>query len=192
MAAALHKPRVDWRLTLDSPDTLDLLTERDMKRYRTQRRLIGPVYNINNIRKYESALDDVLKKAVAQIKALQGAEVDLKQWMHMIIVECLGAVCLSWSPKFLLNQSDGGTGDQGYLGWRRKSVFGLFPMAVIAESYSRWLGRKFADLWGLTYITPPGFKPFFVVSHIVSSLAKGMCNLLTIITSMFRDRLLKG
>lgn len=175
LATALLKPKLDGFFRLQSPDTLDLLAERDMKRYRMQRRLIGPVYNTNNLKKYEEAVDTVLERVVEQIRTLNGAEVDLKEWMHIITVECLGAVSLSWTPGYLKDKSDGASGKHAYLGWRRKSVFGLFPAAVIAESrpgqLSKSFGRAFGVLWGVTYHTPKeGFKPFFPVSTYVGGL----------------------
>ncbi|KAK7715838.1 hypothetical protein SLS63_011253 [Diaporthe eres] len=162
MATELLKPKLDTRLGIQSPDTLDLLAERDMKRYRLQRRLIGPIYHTNNVKRYEAAVDAVLLRVVDQLRALGGAEVDLKEWMHIITVECLGAVSLSWSPGYLAEKSDGASGKHAYMGWRRKSVFGLFPLAVIIEPLSRHFGRAFSVLWGVTYHTPKeGFRPFF-------------------------------
>ena len=152
------------------PDTLDFLSERDMQRYRLQRRLIGPTYHPSNLKKYEGAIDTVLRDAVAQLIALDGTDVDLKQWMHIITVECLGAIVLSWSPGYIKAMTDGGTSSHAYLGWRRKSVFGIFPLAVIAETYSRILGRLFAKLWVIRYRTPKGFKTFFTVRLCTSPL----------------------
>jgi hypothetical protein len=164
VATSLSKPTVDWRLAIRYPDTLDLLSERDMKRYRLQRRLIGPVYQTSNLKRYEGAVDEVINRFISQLGLLDGAELDLKEWMHILVVECLGAVALSWSPGYLKSQSDGGSSDHSYLGWRRKSVFGLFPFAVVGEALSKSFGRSFASLWGVTYRTPAGFKPFFPVS----------------------------
>ncbi|KAJ0114150.1 hypothetical protein J7T55_007984 [Diaporthe amygdali] len=162
IATELLKPRLDARLRIQSPDTLDLLAERDMKRYRLQRRLIGPIYHTNNVKRYEAAVDTVLLRVIDQLRALDGSEVDLKEWMHIITVECLGAVSLSWSPGYLADKSDGASGKHAYMGWRRKSVFGLFPLAVILEPLSKHFGRAFSVLWGVTYHTPKeGFKPFF-------------------------------
>ncbi|KAJ9142437.1 Cytochrome P450 [Pleurostoma richardsiae] len=161
LATTLNKATVDSRLRICSPDTLDLLSERDMKRYRLQRRLIGPLYQASHLRRYEPAVDAVLARLVAAIRATAGAEVDLRTWMHIAVVECLGAVCLSWSPGWLKAGSDGGAAEHGQMGWRRKSVFGLFPAAAVAESYSRGFGRAFAAVWGLRYKSPKGFKSFF-------------------------------
>ena len=164
VSTALTRPRVNWHLQPWFPDTLDLLSERDMKRYRLQRRLIGRVYNPSNVIRHEKAVDDVLDRAVASLAKLTGAQVDLKEWMHIITVECLGACVLSWSPGMLDQGSDGGTLQHSYQGWRRKSVFGLFPLMKRLEYWSADLGRYFAALWGVTFRTPPNFKPFFPVS----------------------------
>lgn len=150
-----------------------------MKRYRLQRRLIGTTYHISNLKKHEDAIDAVLRKAVAQLKALNGAEVDLKQWMHIIVVECLGAVVLSWSPGYIKDKSDGGTGMHAYRGWRLKSVYGLFPWAPVMATYSKALGRAFSKLWGLTYWTPKGFKTFFTVSSSAYYLSEPSTDLST-------------
>ena len=98
MATALSKPHIDWHLNPEFQDNLDLLSERDVRRYRLQRRLIGPVYQTSNLVQYEAAIDEVLARSIAKLKTLNGARVELNEWMHIIAVECLGAVVLSWSP----------------------------------------------------------------------------------------------
>lgn len=163
MATALTKPRVDWKLQPHFPDTLDLLSEPDRKRYRLQRRLVGPSYNISNLKQHEGAIDGVIARTIDQLRSLDGATVDLKEWMHIIAVECLGVAVLSWSPGLLKNKSDGGSGGHSYLGWRKKSVFGLFPTVVLLDCMSKYFARPFSYFWQLTYPPPPGFKPFFTV-----------------------------
>ncbi|KAH6692510.1 cytochrome P450 76C2 [Plectosphaerella plurivora] len=169
LATVLQSPTIDHGLNLHFADTLDLLSERDIGRYRLQRRLIGPLYQTARVKKYEKAVDNVLERVVAQIRSLDGAEVDLKEWMHIIAVECLGAIVLSWSPGYLKDKTDWGTSTHGYRSWRRKSVFGLFPNIVKAEILSRDVGRFFANVWGLTFKTEKGFKPFFTGVYRVSS-----------------------
>ncbi|KAL2162592.1 hypothetical protein VTH06DRAFT_7506 [Thermothelomyces fergusii] len=161
LATALNKPRLDWKLRPHFPDTLDFLSEFDVRRYRMQRRLIGPLYQASSIRRFDAAVDRVIAAAITELKALDGAEVDLKEWMHIIAVECLGAVVLSWSPRYIQTRSDGGTSTQSYLGWKRKSVFGLFPTITRLSFISKTLSRAFAIFWGVTFKTPKGFKPFF-------------------------------
>ncbi|KAI5360222.1 putative cytochrome P450 [Septoria linicola] len=161
LATSLNRPKFDTALKLSVPGSLDLLSERDMDRYRLQRRLIGPLYSMHNIQKFEKAVDDVLAKVVVQLKDINGAELDFKMWMHIIAVECLSAIVLSYSPGYLKAKNDFGSSHHAYLNWRRKSVFGLFRWAVIAESYSKTTGRWFARLWRVTFVTPAPFKPFF-------------------------------
>lgn len=95
---------------------------------------------------------------------MKGAAFDMKEWMHILAVESLGAVVLSWSPGMLKAGTDRDTSNQSYLGWRRKSVFGLFPLITKLDVDYKWIGRVFGTLWGVTHQTPKGFKPFFPVS----------------------------
>lgn len=166
MATALSKPTLDWQLNAHFSDTLDFLSEFDTKRYGLQRRLIGPVYLTSNIKRFEAAVDVVIQATISELRALNGAEVDLKEWMHIIAVECLGAMVLTWSPGYIKNRSDGGTSTQSYLGWKRKSVFGLFPAITKISFFSKTFGRFFSDIWGVTFTTPKHFKPFFTVSGV--------------------------
>lgn len=134
-----------------------------MKRYRQQRRLIGPVYRPDSVIKLEPAIDAVLDRTIAKLKRMDGAELNLKRWMHMLVVECLGAAVLSWSPGMLKQETDWYTSEHAYLGWRRKSVFGLFPLMAKMQYISRPVNRWFSNLWGVTHEPPAGFRPFFPV-----------------------------
>ena len=166
VATVLNKPTMDWQFNLHFADTLDLLSEFDVKRYRLQRRIVGPMYQSYHIRRFEPAVDDVIRRVISRLRALDGAEVDLKEWMHIIVVECLGAVVLSWSPGYIRDGSDGGTSAQSYMGWKRKSVFGLFPLVTTVAFFSKNLARLFSNAWGVTFKTPKNFKPFFTVSFL--------------------------
>ncbi|CAK7210318.1 hypothetical protein SCUCBS95973_000738 [Sporothrix curviconia] len=181
ISTVLFHPVTDWRRPFDLafPDTLDLLSERDMKRYRKQRRLIGPAYHETNMAKFGPAIDAVLIRAVAELRSLGGARIDLKEWMHIIAVECLGAVVLSWSPGLLKAHSDAGSSSAGYYNWRRKSVFGLFPALVVADFHSGGGGpvlRAFTALWRLAYDSDPGAKSFFpaVSQRIAARVRKAL------------------
>lgn len=134
-----------------------------MYRYRLQRRLIGRVYRTDNAVRHERAVDQVMDAVTKKFTSMKGEGIDLKEWMHIIAVECLGALVLSWSPGMLSAGTDRDTSNQSYLGWRRKSVFGLFPMITKLEVNHKWIGRIFGVLWGVTFQTPKGFKPFFPV-----------------------------
>ncbi len=124
---------------------------------------MGPLYQMSNLKKYEGKIDAVLHDIVARLRSLAGAEVDLKEWMHIIAVECLGAVVLSWSPGYAQAMSDGGSGAHTYKSWRKKSVLGLFPLAALAEGHSKLLTRLLGILCGVSHKVPENFKPFFPV-----------------------------
>ncbi|PFH57175.1 hypothetical protein XA68_15404 [Ophiocordyceps unilateralis] len=161
LATCLTRPTLDWRLRLHFSDTLDLLSERDMKRYRLQRRLIGQVYRASNVAKFEEALDRVLDRVVETLDTQRGADLNLDEWMHVVVVECLGACVLSWSPGMLREQTDCGSLAHSYQGWRRKSVFGLFPLAAKLALLHPEVDRLLGKLWGVTWEKPVGFKNFF-------------------------------
>ncbi|GKT41263.1 cytochrome P450 monooxygenase sdnT [Colletotrichum spaethianum] len=180
LSTALQRPDITYTPlpTFTSPDTLDLLSERNTQRYRLQRRLVGPLYQTSYLKRHEPALDAVLGRVIATLRSLDGAEIDLKEWMHIIAVESLSAVVLTWSPNYLRDKTDHSSSSHGYMGWRRKSIFGLFPLAVKLELLSKTFGRTFANLWRVTYKTPKNFKPFFTgvyrqVSRRVTSALAG-------------------
>ncbi|KAL7923758.1 cytochrome P450 [Trichoderma austrokoningii] len=161
LATSLILPKIDYFLRPHFVDSLDLLSERDMKRYRLQRRLIGRVYQTSSVAKFEAAVDDVIKQVITRLKALDGAELDLKEWMHIIAVECLGASVLSWSPGLLKAGTDWGSSGHSYLGWRRKSVMGLFPTMTKLTMCTNLFEWVFRDVWNLKYTAPPNFRAFF-------------------------------
>lgn len=135
-----------------------------MKRYRLQRRAIGRVYSMANVLNHEAAIDAAIKLATQKLASLKGEELDLREWMHIIAVECLGASVLSWSPGLLRDGQDGGTLMHSFKGWRRRSLFGVFPGMKKLEQWSPGLGRMFASLWGVVHKPPGDFRPFFPVS----------------------------
>ncbi|CAI6094878.1 unnamed protein product [Clonostachys chloroleuca] len=161
LGTTLSKPVVDWKLQVHSVDSLDLLSERDMKRYRMQRRLIGPVYRPANVARHEASIDRALGQVLSRFREMNGREFDLKEWVHITVVECLGASVLSWSPGMLKKNTDWATSTHSYQGWRRKAVFGIFPLAAKLQLRYRSFGRIFGNAWNLTFQPPPNFRAFF-------------------------------
>ncbi|OAA55242.1 benzoate 4-monooxygenase cytochrome p450 [Niveomyces insectorum RCEF 264] len=147
-----------------------------MKRYRLQRKLLGPVYRPANMQRFAATVDAVLDRVVAELRGLDGEEVDLKEWMHIVAVECLGAVVLGWSPGFLKSHSDFGSSRSSYFNWRRKSVFGLFPSLIVADLYLTWIGKAFSAVWGLSYTNSKDYRSFFpaVGQKVSARIRKGL------------------
>ncbi|PGH27909.1 hypothetical protein AJ80_00459 [Polytolypa hystricis UAMH7299] len=132
-AVASGHGAIQWfPLKREAPDTLDLVSEMDMKRYRMQRRLVGPVYSAANLQKHEHLIEAVIERFVAKLKTLNGKEVDLTEWMHILSVETLTAVTFGWSPGLIEDGNDYGTFIDGYFQfWRYFTVVGLYPYAVL-------------------------------------------------------------
>ncbi len=57
-----------------------------MQRYKLQRRLIGPVYASPNMKKHGDAVDRTLERFVEKLKSLEGEQVDLEKWIHILVV----------------------------------------------------------------------------------------------------------
>ncbi|PHH50788.1 Cytochrome P450 monooxygenase easK [Ceratocystis fimbriata CBS 114723] len=188
LASALQPPvRNLFGRVVAEKDSLDLLSERDGVKYRRQRRMLGSVYSAAAMAKLRPSVKAVVEKAILRIKSVQqdsrnlkgdkekltadsqtrsiqsqGLEaLDIREWTHIIAIEALSASVLSWSPGFLRDGTDHHTGEHGYLTWRRRSVFGLFPLATKAGQASKATGRLWGRLWGITFPTPKGFRPFF-------------------------------
>ncbi|KAL5598983.1 uncharacterized protein BROUX77_006016 [Berkeleyomyces rouxiae] len=190
LASALQPPqRNKFGRIVAERDSLDLLSERDGVKYRRQRRMLGGVYSAAAMAKFQPSVSEVVERAVLRITSAQESQrpvsaakgrlekesdgessvikpgdspaMDLREWTHIIAIETLSAAVLSWSPGFLRDGSDHHTGEHGYLTWRRRSVFGLFPLATKAGQVSKAVGRLWGLFWGITFPTPKGFRPFF-------------------------------
>jgi hypothetical protein len=161
---AKFKPwTIDWRLNRRTEDGLELFTEMDKERYRMQRRTIGPVYSVSNLKKYEGPVDEVLDRFVAKLTTLAGEEdgggqVDLAEWMHILAYECLSTVSMSWSPGQIEAGSGDGLLENGYDVWRMWSVLGLFEPIVLAGAVLPPLKYVFPVLAGVVPRRPKGFK----------------------------------
>lgn len=127
-----HGP-ISWLpLKRDAPDTLDLVAEMHMPRYRMQRRLIGPTFGAANLQNHEAAVDQVLERFVSKLRELDGKEVDLTSWMNILALECLTAVTFRWSPQLIEAETNYNTLMDGYFQfWRYFTVIGLFPRLVL-------------------------------------------------------------
>lgn len=74
----------------ERPDGLDLFSETDMQKYHTQTDLLRDVYSVSNIKRYEYKITQVMDRVCDRISQLEGREVPLMEWMHIII---LGKAC---------------------------------------------------------------------------------------------------
>lgn len=71
------------------------------------------VYIVSNVKRFEGVVDGVVVVVVVRLKVIEGCGggvgmVDLKEWMYIIVVECLGVVVLGWLLGYIKSGSDGG------------------------------------------------------------------------------------
>jgi len=65
-------------------DNLQLFTEMNLTKYRGQRRALGPVYAMANLKRHEHHVDDVLKTFMTGMTAtLAGTVIKLDDWVHL-------------------------------------------------------------------------------------------------------------
>lgn len=152
--AAGHGPVSVFPMKREAPDTLDLVAEMNMPRYRAQRRLVGPTYSQANLQNHEGAVDEVLERFVAKVRELDGKEVDLMEWMHILAIECLTAVTFRWSPGLIEAETNYGTLMDGYFQfWRYASVIGLFPRIVLLSHKLGLRSKRFLQ-WAISIGVP--------------------------------------
>jgi hypothetical protein len=63
---------------------LDLLPEKNMEKYRLQRRLFGPIYTASSVKDYEAALDSAVKEDVATMHEIAGKPENADLWFNYL------------------------------------------------------------------------------------------------------------
>ncbi|KAL7622100.1 hypothetical protein AAE478_007602 [Parahypoxylon ruwenzoriense] len=152
--------RIDWRFRRDQGDAFAFSGELDMERYRSHRKNIGITYSASSLKKYSDRLDEVVERFVTKLKTQEGQILDLADWIHLAVVECLGAVTLDWSPGFIDDASDHGLLDKSIMHWREVTAFGsLQPLLLVAQKWP-WLRPKIAKLLGVGIKLPANYVSF--------------------------------
>jgi hypothetical protein len=65
-------------------DTWELLTEKNLITYRSQRRAVGPVYTMVSLKRHEHHVDEVLRSFMTKMTTtLAGEVVDMDEWIHI-------------------------------------------------------------------------------------------------------------
>ncbi|KAI1102057.1 cytochrome P450 [Jackrogersella minutella] len=152
--------RIDWRFRRHQGDAFAFNGELNMKRYKSHRRNINATYSTSSLRKYSDRLDEVMDRFVAKLKTQEGEVLDLADWVHLAIVECLAAVTLDWSPGFIEDETDHGFLIKSIQTWRQITAFGsLQPWLIIAQKWPS-LRSRIAELFGVEISLPADYVPF--------------------------------
>ncbi|KAH7319357.1 benzoate 4-monooxygenase cytochrome P450 [Rhexocercosporidium sp. MPI-PUGE-AT-0058] len=110
--AGSHFPKGEWYIGTgdcgwSGPDNLDLLSEKNMEKYRAQRRAVGPAYSENYMRDIEKNLDSIIAKNIGIMRQRAGQSVDLDIFFNMFASDCLSMATFSKAKNLIeLNKAD--------------------------------------------------------------------------------------
>ncbi|KAI1387522.1 cytochrome P450 [Hypoxylon trugodes] len=156
-----HPGKLDWRFRREQTDKFALNAEMDINRYRNNRRNIGPTYAASSVKKYGPRLDGVMDEFVAKLQTQGGQVLDYTDWVHLVVVECLGAVTLNWSPDFVKDGSDHGYLVKSIKFWREITVFGSLKHLLLVVQKWPALRPRIAKFFGVDMSNMPAdYVPF--------------------------------
>ncbi|KAI1777511.1 cytochrome P450 [Hypoxylon cercidicola] len=159
--------RIDWKFERHQGDAFAFNGELDMQRYKGHRKNIGTAYSASSLKKYSDRLDEVMDRFVAKLKSQEGQVLDLNDWLHLAVVECLGAVTLNWSPGFINDASDHGFLVKSIKFWRQVTVFGSLQNWLLAAQKWPSLRPTIAKLFGVDIKLPADHVPFEPITQSI-------------------------
>ena len=133
----------------DDADGLAFLSETDMKKYRLQRRIAGPMYATASVEKYGGKIDAVISRFMLRLESLQGQNLDLEQWLHIFVLDALANVTLSEDLKYIEAGNDDGNLEASLRTWRMFSLVGLFPWITSLMQGFPLLDRSICGIFGV-------------------------------------------
>jgi cytochrome P450 len=118
-----------WYEPIESkdPEGMNLLGEVDMDKYRHQRRLIGPCFTTDAIKRRETLLDRPLRKFVLKMEEMGGKPIDLVKWMNILALDLLTEICFAESPDYVTAGEDQGNARDIDIFWKQIQWVGLVP-----------------------------------------------------------------
>jgi Cytochrome P450 len=134
----------DWYSAVEpeSKDAMNLLGESDMEKHRHQRRLIGPMFTTQAIKKHESLMDGPILRFVVKMREAASNPQDLCKWMNILALDLLTEVTFSESPNYIDAGDDAGNSQDIDAFWQQISWVGLIPR--LWRAYV-WLSKKLAS-----------------------------------------------
>ena len=163
-----------------------------MERYRLQRRLVGPIYSANGIKKHEDHLTSTLSSFMARIKGFAGAPLELALWMNVWAIgkagplvvnaeayrstvrpDTLTEITFSHRMGYIEDGDDEGNRKAVDKAWRSMHLMGLYPSLWVLVQY---IGPIVKAVSGGTWRTRGDHEvaPSFLVS--LKPVSRTMCN----------------
>ena len=146
--------KADWYSTVEPKDenAMNLLGERDIEKYRFQRRLVGPLFTPHAVKNYEALLDRPIQKFVARMKELTGQPLDAVKWMNILAIDLLTEITFSESKNYVERGDDENNSDDVDDFWQQVHWAGLIPQPWMSYvALSEFIGRT-------------GWTPLFVAN----------------------------
>jgi hypothetical protein len=146
--------KADWYETVEpkDEDAMNLLGERDVEKYKHQRRLIGPLFTTQAVKKRENLLDEPILAFVRKMKEEKGKPVDLVKWMNILAIDLLTEITFSKSLDYVGRGEDERNSEDVDDFWKQIHWVGLVP------GFWRWY------VWVNEWIGKMGISPMFVAN----------------------------
>lgn len=130
---------------------MNLLEERDIEKYKHQRRLIGPLFTTQAVKNRENLLDNPILRFIEKMKGSTGQPLDMVKWMNILAIDLLTEIALSESLNYVQTGDDEKNAEDVDDFWQQVHWAGLDPM------FWRWY------VWANGCIGKMGVSPMFVV-----------------------------
>lgn len=148
--------KADWYETVEpkEEDAMNLLGERNMEKYELQRKLIGPLFRMQALKKREILLDGPILKFIEKMKGpdAYGKPLDLVKWMNILAIDLLTEITFSESPNYVRRGDDERNAKDVDDFWQQVHWAGLVPKF--------WRLYVFVNRW----IEKIGVTPMFVAN----------------------------
>jgi len=146
--------KADWYETVEpkDEDAMNLLGERDMEKYKHQRRLIGPLFTTQAVKNREKLLDKPILKFIEKMEGSKKQPLDLVKWMNILAIDLLTEITFSESLNYVQTGDDEGNAEDVDDFWQQVHWAGLVPI------YWRWY------VWANGWIGKIGVSPMFVAN----------------------------
>jgi hypothetical protein len=146
--------KADWYETVEpkEEDAMNLLGERDIEKYKHQRRLIGPLFTTQSVKNRENLLDKPILSFIEKMKGSRGQPIDMVKWMNILAIDLLTEITFSESLNYVQRGDDERNAEDVDDFWQQIHWAGLIPMF--------WRCYVWANEW----IGKMGISPMFVAN----------------------------
>ncbi|KAF2804695.1 cytochrome P450, partial [Mytilinidion resinicola] len=157
-----------WYETIASkdPEGMNLLGESDMKKYHAQRRLIGPAFTTESVKRREFLLDKPMGKFVAKMKEGGGRPVDLVKWMNILALDLLTEITFAESMDYISTGDDRDNAKDIDIFWQKVQWVGLVP--DMWRGYT-WAAEKLRNI-GLPLLSEPTTHNLNIIKFYIAQL----------------------